>query len=137
MNVRIDLGRVGRWISGPQFHRLHHTPEHGNFFVSSRRRHTNSLRDWSSDVCSSDLYHLFQPLLYRADRSSNVRWGQCCGSDLIKERLKKVIIGSIDDGEVNALASQFLCSLEPEIGRASCRERVEMSVVGGAFQEQR
>src|SRR5438874_11920079 len=25
------------------------------FFVSSRRRHTISLRDWSSDVCSSDL----------------------------------------------------------------------------------
>src|SRR6266496_5722737 len=26
-----------------------------NFFFSSRRRHTRSLRDWSSDVCSSDL----------------------------------------------------------------------------------
>src|SRR6267378_4466625 len=27
-----------------------------NFFLfSSRRRHTSSLRDWSSDVCSSDL----------------------------------------------------------------------------------
>src|SRR5438874_13808570 len=25
------------------------------FFLSSRRRHTRSLRDWSSDVCSSDL----------------------------------------------------------------------------------
>src|SRR6266498_5523283 len=25
------------------------------FFVSSRRRHTRSLRDWSSDMCSSDL----------------------------------------------------------------------------------
>src|SRR5690349_21368684 len=24
------------------------------FFFSSRRRHTSSLRDWSSDVCSSD-----------------------------------------------------------------------------------
>src|SRR5690349_10909721 len=24
------------------------------FFFSSRRRHTRSLRDWSSDVCSSD-----------------------------------------------------------------------------------
>src|SRR5204862_4550442 len=24
-------------------------------FFSSRRRHTRSLRDWSSDVCSSDL----------------------------------------------------------------------------------
>src|SRR6266513_1041947 len=27
------------------------------FFFSSRRRHTRSKRDWSSDVCSSDLVH--------------------------------------------------------------------------------
>src|SRR5699024_11664612 len=27
----------------------------GYCFVSSRRRHTSSKRDWSSDVCSSDL----------------------------------------------------------------------------------
>src|SRR5215204_2674048 len=27
----------------------------GWFFFSSRRRHTRSLCDWSSDVCSSDL----------------------------------------------------------------------------------
>src|SRR6267378_168223 len=27
----------------------------GAFFFSSIRRHTTSLRDWSSDVCSSDL----------------------------------------------------------------------------------
>src|SRR5438067_5178300 len=26
------------------------------FFFSSRRRHTSSKRDWSSDVCSSDLF---------------------------------------------------------------------------------
>src|SRR5207249_8239112 len=26
------------------------------FFFSRRRRHTRSKRDWSSDVCSSDLY---------------------------------------------------------------------------------
>src|SRR5690606_40542859 len=26
-----------------------------NFFFSSRRRHTRFSRDWSSDVCSSDL----------------------------------------------------------------------------------
>src|ERR1035438_10800466 len=30
------------------------------FFFSSRRRHTRCLSDWSSDVCSSDLY---QPIL--------------------------------------------------------------------------
>src|SRR5207249_6116643 len=28
---------------------------HFYFFFSSRRRHTRSKRDWSSDVCSSDL----------------------------------------------------------------------------------
>src|SRR6202042_3209787 len=28
--------------------------EHTSDFFSSRRRHTRSLRDWSSDVCSSD-----------------------------------------------------------------------------------
>src|SRR5690606_39577416 len=29
---------------------------HSMFFFSSRRRHTIFSRDWSSDVCSSDLY---------------------------------------------------------------------------------
>src|SRR2546422_8998582 len=38
------------------------------FFFSSRRRHTRCSRDWSSDVCSSDLAYnkrrgeIFQPL---------------------------------------------------------------------------
>src|SRR3989442_1396208 len=31
------------------------------FFLSSRRRHTRCGRDWSSDVCSSDLLHLTSP----------------------------------------------------------------------------
>src|SRR5699024_11198519 len=30
-----------------------------DFFFTSRRRHTRSKRDWSSDVCSSDLIALF------------------------------------------------------------------------------
>src|SRR6266513_3590750 len=33
----------------------HKTPDLSYFFFSSRRRHTRSTRDWSSDVCSSDL----------------------------------------------------------------------------------
>src|SRR5699024_11695876 len=33
------------------------------FFISSRRRHTRSKRDWSSDVCSSDLRE-FQAIEY-------------------------------------------------------------------------
>src|SRR5699024_11681365 len=31
------------------------------FFFSSRRRHTRSKRDWSSDVCSSDLLSISFP----------------------------------------------------------------------------
>src|SRR5437660_9822597 len=31
------------------------------FFFSSRRRHTRWPRDWSSDVCSSDLKHCGRP----------------------------------------------------------------------------
>src|SRR5438094_4904414 len=37
---------------------------HDSFFFSSRRRHTRSYGDWSSDVCSSDLHldgHLEPP----------------------------------------------------------------------------
>src|SRR5439155_17435157 len=32
------------------------------FFFSSRRRHTRWPRDWSSDVCSSDLRRAHRPL---------------------------------------------------------------------------
>src|SRR5438034_4128119 len=32
------------------------------FFFSSRRRHTRSLCDWSSDVCSSDLVAIYDSL---------------------------------------------------------------------------
>src|SRR5699024_11977406 len=32
------------------------------FFFSSRRRHTRSKRDWSSDVCSSDLENVIVSL---------------------------------------------------------------------------
>src|SRR2546421_2442752 len=40
------------------------------FFFSSRRRHTRSDRDWSSDVCSSDLAALYHknPARLRHDR---------------------------------------------------------------------
>src|SRR5699024_11838549 len=35
--------------------KLHNRLLSSVFFFSSRRRHTRSKRDWSSDVCSSDL----------------------------------------------------------------------------------
>src|SRR5207249_10461056 len=36
------------------------------FFFSSRRRHTRSKRDWSSDVCSSDLFRIVVDYGYSA-----------------------------------------------------------------------
>src|SRR2546429_3942680 len=33
------------------------------FFFSSRRRHTRCSRDWSSDVCSSDLFSVRQVVI--------------------------------------------------------------------------
>src|SRR6202048_266787 len=41
-------------------------PCHDVFFFSSRRRHTRSTRDWSSDVCSSDLAGAVSQLLNEA-----------------------------------------------------------------------
>src|SRR5699024_3203073 len=52
------------------------------FFFSSRRRHTRSKRDWSSDVCSSDLRGSGRgaPLAGRSRRSS--RSASCTGARL-------------------------------------------------------
>src|SRR5690625_5819482 len=41
-----------------------------HFFFSSRRRHTRWPRDWSSDVCSSDLIVSLQGFLPRNSRSA-------------------------------------------------------------------
>src|SRR6266550_8220664 len=42
------------------------------FFFSSRRRHTRCSRDWSSDVCSSDL-----PSLRASPRRARARPSEC------------------------------------------------------------
>src|SRR5699024_10467363 len=42
------------------------------FFFSSRRRHTRSKRDWSSDVCSSDLL----PVLNQKIQTTNASYTQ-------------------------------------------------------------
>src|SRR5205814_7255279 len=44
------------------------------FFFSSRRRHTRCLSDWSSDVCSSDLWLFERNDRPRAVRFSNRLW---------------------------------------------------------------
>src|ERR1039458_2810844 len=40
------------------------------FFFSSRRRHTRCLSDWSSDVCSSDLYRAMAQRVLNGFRSA-------------------------------------------------------------------
>src|SRR5438874_4522583 len=47
------------------------------FFFSSRRRHTRSLRDWSSDVCSSDLIKVFPATDAGATLSFNQLHAEC------------------------------------------------------------
>src|SRR5437867_9101692 len=50
------------------------------FFFSSRRRHTRSYGDWSSDVCSSDLEQArirVQQLSNKAIRGCVVLTGRC------------------------------------------------------------
>src|SRR5690349_22809192 len=72
------------------------------FFFSSRRRHTRSLRDWSSDVCSSDLLEAMAHGL------------PCIGS---------IHDAARDFATADALREKLRAMGVEEIGRASCRER--------------
>src|SRR5436190_11232810 len=92
------------------------------FFFSSRRRHTRSLCDWSSDVCSSDLV---RPLDLPPARME------------MESRLGQVIFSS-SRRQVQRANVRVLVAASPlvtKIGRASCRERVEISVGAGALIE--
>src|SRR5690348_18298628 len=85
-------------------------------FFSSRRRHTRWTGDWSSDVCSSDLADGTYPLarqvyLYFAPDTptGNPR--------TLPPALREFI-------------RYILSAQGQEIGRASCRERVEVPLEG-------
>src|SRR5690606_41068988 len=63
------------------------------FFFSSRRRHTRFSRDWSSDVCSSDL-----PIMKRRTNRDDQRSGP--GAPTSKaDHAYESILQSILDGE--------------------------------------
>src|SRR5690606_39300247 len=98
------------------------------FFFSSRRRHTRFSRDWSSDVCSSDL-------MGAGDPAPGLHFAPGEASEAGRHR---VLVEAVDDtlrerlaaaeGEV-ATAAALVEESRAEIGRASCRERVWMSGV--------
>src|SRR2546421_5192308 len=85
------------------------------FFFSSRRRHTRSDRDWSSDVCSSDL----SPYL------GGVQVQTLLACDLNGCSGKEGTLGfnAVWNSKKALVTSAHLSKMQ-EIGRASCRERV-------------
>src|SRR5207253_3839037 len=98
------------------------------FFFSSRRRHTRWPRDWSSDVCSSDLF------VDGVDGRAGVRIGGKQGA--LGERMKFHGFGEKADAVHlrHALVGKKEGDRIVEIGRASCRERVEIWVGAGALK---
>src|SRR6202522_3126731 len=74
------------------------------FFFSSRRRHTRCRRDWSSDVCSSDLRRR-RHTRCRRDWSSDV-----CSSDRSEEHTSEL-----------QSPQNLVCRLLLEIGRTNIR----------------
>src|SRR5436305_4819103 len=82
------------------------------FFFSSRRRHTRCGRDWSSDVCSSDLaLPRHRPPIVVHDWRSFHTVPLAARRAFVKRRK-----------EIATAPERIVVALE--IGRASCRERV-------------
>src|SRR5437868_7689546 len=88
------------------------------FFFSSRRRHTRSKRDWSSDVCSSDL--LAQGWKDRDGNPTNTPPAQADPlANYTKATFRTYLNSIFQLHTVNGIVEVTL-----QIGRASCRERV-------------
>src|SRR5207253_5964245 len=94
---------------------------------SSRRRHTRWPRDWSSDVCSSDLAAPRFSTSYTAIQN---RPGLLIETHMLKDYKTRVDATYRMLESTIALAGNDLPALHravtaaDEIGRASCRERV-------------
>src|SRR5690606_40508733 len=86
------------------------------FFFSSSRRNTSFSRDWSSDVCSSDL-----GARIRHARRSNLTTRHPLGPTGVPLEA----VGGVDVALRIAEAARALANEtgRREIGRASCRER--------------
>src|SRR5699024_11319726 len=94
---------------------------------SSRRRHTRSKRDWSSDVCSSDLNNLIN-----IDQIIIVKHPSATLKANIINRLIQTFQTTYDlEILCSTLGNDYVDGViirdkqTAEIGRASCRERIE------------
>src|SRR6267378_1220103 len=88
----------------------------GDFFFSSRRRHTRSLRDWSSDVCSSDLWSCRGA--HRGDLSGIAPTGKqfvISGVTVVRFTDGKIVEGWIN---WDALGLMQQLGVVPELGKA-------------------
>src|SRR5690606_40516027 len=90
------------------------------FFFSSRRRHTRFSRDWSSDVCSSDLGESGGPSALKPAPDGYLKAALSLG--VSPEHC--LVIGDRDDAD-GAAARAAGMAFRLKIGRASCREREE------------
>src|SRR5207302_4738152 len=97
------------------------------FFFSSRRRHTRFSRDWSSDVCSSDLVVMANLPMAVSGVSRNATPVTAIGRLAITTVLASIL----------PIAPNRWSSVRLKIGRASCRERVSVAMVAGAANEEK
>src|SRR2546429_4843922 len=86
------------------------------FFFSSRRRHTRCSRDWSSDVCSSDLPLDVEPIA--VDSTDEIGEVARAFDQVHREAVRLASNEAALRGNVNAMFVNL-----SQIGRASCRER--------------
>src|SRR5690606_40031331 len=92
------------------------------FFFSSRRRHTRFSRDWSSDVCSSDLEELsfveFRPGTAELTEASVRRLETIAKALTERPALKLEVAGRVDpDAERDAIRRERLRSEERRVGK--------------------
>src|SRR5690606_39405815 len=95
------------------------------FFFSSRRRHTSFSRDWSSDVCSSDLAPC--PAGEAPGLAIDGAKGLPAIEAFILARL--FMFQQVYLHKATRSAEWMIRTILGQIGRASCRERAEMSGV--------
>src|SRR3712207_8201080 len=87
------------------------------FFFSSRRRHTRYWRDWSSDVCSSDL-KTFDKL--ESDKKIELISENVNENELTKT--EKMLLGYLQNKDLNTLEKEINRSEERRVGK-ECRSR--------------